>query len=740
MNRSFILGLCCLLMLTATLAAPNAQAQSSTGLRLISEFTIPGSRDVKFPHVDAQNGFAHVSGNANRSDALYWNKRDRQTSISDPFRIGVASGQPDFSTTAITVAPNGEVYYVWINQPDKSIFLRKRDTAGNWGPQRTVVGSSPFPVAVEVGVASNGTIFVVWRDPDRPAKYRTSSNQGVDWTPTTDLGNVAFASPLDIATGPNGRVSVTWTAGEGDRLQVFVGIWNGGGFDVRRVTTLGTDYADSSVTIGPDGRYYVAWRGVEDGVFFSERQPDGSWPRSRLASGKITGTVSVNADEQGNLHFNWIAQPSGGNLLYYAFRTAAGRSIGPIASGNRGSIFNSTSAASVSDAIYAHSVTEEFTGSGLRSRYSLWQGEGNVFGAEPVVEGGATVISRRSTVALTFRGQQGTIIASDVRWRWNGPPTDTSNDSGGWKPFASTIAVPVPQSVLDDTSCKTTTFYTQLRNAQAGLIEPTARSVTFLFDGVVEGTATVRNPFTPSSAALPPDIASVAGAPIGDPRYTRVPLITLDVTSQDDCTDLKSVGVGKNADSIETNYLIDESGFSGVVPMPDFGNLRDGPVPVTVQLRDGAGNRRDFTFTMIFDEGKPVLDTGNPGDIVPSANPRGDIMQNLSFQNINVSDITYGGRGFWGVWIANSRDPVANPATSDDLTWTALRAPGSGRSFTISDWSLATGLAAGEVTPGTYYVYVRFLDGAGNPTDSAISVTLTSNVERPGTYLPLVRR
>lgn len=740
MNRSFILGLCCLLVLTATFAAPTIQAQSSTGLRLLSEFTIPGSREVKFPHVAAKNGFAHVSGNANRSDALYWNKLDRQNSISDPLRLGSAPDQPDFSTTAIAAAPNGDVYYVWINQPDKSIYLRRRDAAGNWGPQRTVVGSSPFPVAVEVAVASNGTIFVAWRDPDRPAKYRTSNNQGTNWSPTTDLDNVAFASPLDIATGPNGRVSITYTAGEGDKLQIFVGIWDGGGFNVRRITTLGTDYADSSVTIGPDGRYYVAWRGVEDGVFFSERQPDGSWPRSRLASGKITGTVSINADEQGNLHFNWIAQPSGGNLLYYAFRTAAGRSIGPIASSNRGSIFNSNSAASVSDAIYAHSVTEEFGGSGLRTRYSLWQGEGNVFGAEPVVEGGATVISRRSTIALTFRGQQGTITPSDVRWRWNSPPTDMADDSGGWRPYAATIAVPVPQSVLDDTSCRTSTFYTQLRNAQAGLVEPTARSVTFLFDGVVEAEAAVRNPFTPNSAALPPEVANVAGAPIGDPRYTRVPLITLEITGQDDCTDLKSVGIGKDANTIETTYLIDESGFRGVVPMPDFGNLRDGPVPVTAQVRDGAGNRRDFTFTMIFDEGKPQLNIGDPGTIVPSPDPGGDLIQDLSFQNINVSDITYGGRGFWGIWIANSRTPVANPATSADLSWTALRAPGTGRSFTIRSWSLANGLAAGDVTAGTYYIYVRFLDGAGNPSDGAITVTLTSNAEQPGTYLPLVRR
>ncbi|MBO9373590.1 MAG: exo-alpha-sialidase, partial [Chloroflexus sp.] len=111
------------------------------------------------------------------------------------------------------------------------------------------------------------------------------------------------------------------------------------------------------------------------------------------------------------------------------------------------------------------------------------------------------------------------------------------------------------------------------------------------------------------------------------------------------------------------------------------------------------------------------------------------------------------GRGFWGVWLANSRTPVADPANDPNLVWFPVEAPGDSNSFTIT-WSLASGLTEDQLTPGPYYVYARILDGAGNPSVSgsagpnsslsaallpAATITL-DQVTFPKVYVPLLQR
>jgi hypothetical protein len=124
-----------------------------------------------------------------------------------------------------------------------------------------------------------------------------------------------------------------------------------------------------------------------------------------------------------------------------------------------------------------------------------------------------------------------------------------------------------------------------------------------------------------------------------------------------------------------------------------------------------------------------------------NSNAQATILTTLSFSNLTVTDNAYPGRGFWGVWLANSREPVSNPATDPDLVWIPVQAPGEGTSFTIANWSLAAGLRPDQRTPGAYYVYARFLDGAGNPTDGYLAATINlTNVTFPRTHLPVTRR
>ena len=265
MLRKIIIALGSLAMLAATLAAPTvpqALAQTSPGLKLITDFRVTHSSDDKYPHVVAFGNEVYASGNADQSSAFVWSKAVTATGFPSPTELGAAGGKPDYSSTSIARGLDGSIYVAWVNQPSRTIYLRQRNPAGTWGAARIVDRDSSFPVTPEVSVSSTGQIFVAWRIPDSPIYYRRSSDGGVTWTPTVGVGDKnAFASLIGLAAGPNGAMGVTFTAGEGDNLQIFVGLWDGTSFAVERATNLGADYADSTISFGPTGKVYVAWRG-----------------------------------------------------------------------------------------------------------------------------------------------------------------------------------------------------------------------------------------------------------------------------------------------------------------------------------------------------------------------------------------------------------------------------------------------------------------------------------------------
>lgn len=747
MLRKTIVALCTIAMLAATFAAMAtvpAQAQGDTGLRLTSEFLVPGSRFVKGPQVVAGFNQVHVSGNAERRDSNVWSKAANATTFPSPFKVAnaEADGKPDWSATAVALGPDGSLYYAWIDMPNRAVNLRVRDPQGAWGPTRRVDGGA-FPYPVQVAVSTTGQVFVAWRDTDRPIRFRTTLDRGVTWSSRQDVVDVvAFNSPPAFAAGPNGRMAVTFVAGVADRLQVFVGVWNGTRFVTNQITPGGADYADASLTYTPDGKLYAAWRGVAEGggnagAFFSEQQPDGSWPRSRLIGGKVVGTVNVDSDEAGNLHVSWVGAPSGDSSVYYAFKPASGPFRGPIGSSDTGAIYNPDGSASLAVNAYNHTVSEEFNGSIVYTRYSLFAADAVDFGGQPVVADGAARVAPATdgTVKLTFRSLTGS--PTQVRWRWGAAPTDAASDSNGWQTLASEMRLPVPEAIRNSTTCQPTTLYTQLRNATT--TENQARSVAVNIDGIVEAQSYLDNPFTRGAAQIT-GLAGIEGAPGGAPNYTRVPLTWLNVISESDCSGITVAGVGPSADKIEQNFVINDGAFGGLVSLPNLAALKPGPVPFVVRIVDGAGNVRLYNLEVILDETKPVL---NAATVTASGSPDGDLIQVLNFQNVSVTDTQYPG-GFWGIWIANAPEPVADPLNDSSLKWTVLEAPDErpGDDFVIDDWSLATGLAKEQLVAGEdYVIYIRFIDGAGNPTDGFVTVPVaSSNVVRPETNLPTIRR
>jgi len=164
-------------------------------------------------------------------------------------------------------------------------------------------------------------------------------------------------------------------------------------------------------------------------------------------------------------------------------------------------------------------------------------------------------------------------------------------------------------------------------------------------------------------------------------------------------------------------------------------------MPVAIQIRDAMNNSVIISRTFIYDRTAPVLDLERGNLQAQPISGAATMIVSLQFTDLSVTDNLYPGRGFWGVWLANSRAARTNPATDPQLVWTPVEAPGEGNSFTVI-WSLATGLPEDQLTPGTYYIYARVLDRAGNPSATVLPVAeiLINKVTFPQMFLPIINR
>jgi hypothetical protein len=748
MSRLLAIGTILIALLVSAIA-PYQSALAQSSLRLITQFNLNNTSQVKFPQVATTGGTVHVTSNNDETDAYYFTKGETATSFGNPFRLGDADGAPDYSSAAVAAAPDGATYAIWINQDSKTIFLRRREANGSFGPVRTVDRDNSFPYNADVVVASDGAIYVAWLEPNRPVRMRRSTDQGASWSGRIGVSDTTgFRDVLDLAAGPNGQVAISFT-GVIEPISVLVGIWNGSSFDTG---VAGNNGASSGLNYGPDGKLYVAWRGVAEsggnsGMFYSERQANGSYPPSRLIGGSVTGAVVVDADSQNNIHFSWLSNAGRDPELYYAFKPAGAAIQNPIVASRDGNFLsNANGFASISDAAYFHVVTEAFTGGTSRVRYSLFAGGAVGTNANPLIEAGATLTRRgdnQVSVGFTVSGS----APNQVRWRWGAAPSDTQFDSPGaqgWTTYENPKLVAVPERIRN--VCGEQVLYTQVR-ISGGATEVNAKSDGIIIDSVVTapGALNAYNPYSFEANNDPIATTAVelaAGkANAGDPKHTRIDAVNIELDNSTDCSGLDNLVIGKTLTNLTSPDQIVNERFDKRVFFPT-NSLTRGRNDFIIRVKDKAGNERDFPDTIFFDDEDPVLSTTAPGTITITLDPQATILADLSFSNINVTDLVYdkSGRKFWGVWLAVSRT-ATNPDTDSTLVWTPLAAPGTSNSFTIENFSLATGLPAGSLTPGDYFVYARFLDGAGNSTTGVINATTTlTEVTQPTTFLPLIRK
>jgi hypothetical protein len=162
---------------------------------------------------------------------------------------------------------------------------------------------------------------------------------------------------------------------------------------------------------------------------------------------------------------------------------------------------------------------------------------------------------------------------------------------------------------------------------------------------------------------------------------------------------------------------------------------------VLFRSTDGAGNTESRELdTLILDTTPPVIASApTPTFTVNAGSYNGSIT--LSGGSI-TDDLFPGATGtqYWGVWVANAVCSGAGscPADTDaSLHWAAVSTP----TYTTLDWNLHDGLNTVATAGGSEYykTYIKFLDGAGNPSASSISFETTVTTTAHKLYVPLIR-
>lgn len=803
MNR-MLLALTILALTVGAWAAPGAQRRAlaqAPAIDFIGQTTVPESGNIKYPQIFGKGDAIHLAGSAGRGDdnfTRYWRKpADGTLNFANPVTLGPARGSPAYATSDVTVAPNGRVYAVGNDTGSESIFLWSSSNGTSWNPddRKTVIRGGGFRVYPHVA-ASNNRLWVVWNQDGR-YRYRTTEDVtgGGGWTGTRLVSDRESFGHPSAAVSPDGsRMAVAYAVSDGD---IYVGIWNGSGFTERRILDNQFYLADPTIAFGPDNRIWVAWRAVEDRLYFTRENDQGNFPVSQFDRAGSYGTVSISVDPQGQAHIFWVGNRGDGWKIYYARQGTDGtlgfRIVDPGAF-----VVHGMGAVTVTDFAYGHGVTEYFVGSGLVTRYYLFRSLGSNCLAQNITIGNALPgtnppVVRDPTVVGTIAHSAGCTPA-EQRVVLNAQ--DANAPAAAW-----TGAYNVPITNLEQ--C-TQTVNVQLRANNRSQFDPQWRSVTFIADPSAAGTPVdtavdVMNP--KMFGVIPPTFSPVApagdlfseGASAGDPGYTRIPQKHLRIADIGDCTGLAAYNVLFENNALFQNGVITGTFASNVALPPQAPNtsLVSGETLFKIQVFDRAGNSFTLPRRMVYDppgnsgEGRPVMDLSQT-NIATDTNTL-TILRELIINTIVVTDNLYV-RGFsvptrgytnnqtppnsndptkqfWGLWIAveylgKGSDAVTQypPLPTGGLTFANLRwqpievpnaAAGARVRFNLFDGVLdrtaaspTNGFGPDLTKDGTYRVYVKALDGAGNASAATYVTTLRLDpgYEVVTIRLPIIRR
>ncbi len=344
----------------------------------------------------------------------------------------------------------------------------------------------------------------------------------------------------------------------------------------------------------------------------------------------------------------------------------------------------------------------------------------------------------------------------------NGDPDQyqLSNDGQNWSQAA---ALPTDNVIrgwqipaASGVACETRTIYGRLIDSAEDLSSDVL-TAQVVHDPGVAASVTVRNPFMYQNVSTAGNVQDLdgSGAFDGDTRYTRDSVYFVGV----------SQGVGECHPPITANL--------GTLTIPEGGTLfpftasdlnEDGTVDVTVVVKDSVEHSSTETRTLIYDDEAPQIlnpQTVSEGGVSfypvdangePLTEPSDSVLVQMRVQNLQVTDNEYGTNGenknWWGFWMGNMMGEAPGGDQMGEMTWLPREISSATEvGENTYDLTFTHNVVSGVVNPivggqeQDYYVCMRVLDGAGNPSVETICsgpITLSEDARFPTTNLPLI--
>lgn len=271
-------------------------------------------------------------------------------------------------------------------------------------------------------------------------------------------------------------------------------------------------------------------------------------------------------------------------------------------------------------------------------------------------------------------------------------------------------------------------IHVQLYDATDSRVDNWVTTSVFVDTGATVGaTASLSNT---STAPYYLDSYSMGGSTYTAAGHTRSTTGILKITGVTDVSGLNTYAVDSGNAVTYLPSMLNQS-------IPVSLNAITSTVGISLTLTDGAKNTETRGMrSLVMDSTPPVVSSNPTLTFTPSS--AGSFAGTLSLSGGSVTDAIYNAtanKAYWGIWVANAVQSGSCPAdTSTDLRWGAV--PIDSASPSVS-WNLLNGLKS-PVASGTYCTYVRFLDGAGNASTTAIQTTTTVSINKNTSFVPVV--
>lgn len=703
--------------------------------------------------VDGNNKTHIVFSTDDPSSQDLWYINNVNGSFSAPQLIQKDVGTDRNPFFTLTLGPNNTLHlvYSWLNN-DKQIYYRQASLSGataNWSAAQRISDSGAKAVAPSLVVDAGGNAYITWSD-QRCGNliynvfYRTRQSSGALSGTSPILSNCGTGQGKSrLVITSNGKAHAVLTSSG----EVYYARLEGSTWVSRNISESPGINSDSPALTTDGTAIYIAWdEGVNGHDIDFRRSIDGgqNWstiiPFSNTPQYAAFPSATYSATSR-RVYVAWQDQTGTGvsqdEIWYREFDPSDGTTT---ASKRLTTLPGTSALPSIAAGPNRAALAWHDRTTGLLQIFDMGGTIAGGCSGTLVLEGGA-IRTKKNPISgvVTPSGCSPDQMQISV----DAPPTGATPKD----PFSSNISVTIPANGR----CSHTVYVQLYANGVTG--SPAQASI--IVDNTVDATVQALNPHM---ANLPKiytpiinDIVSQQGASDGAPNYTRDRGFFLSINDNGDCVGLTEFDVeGGSPGDVQNNA------FGGVVALP--GDSSAGMKQFHVVISDTLANQQTFPentmFGMVYDpantypsqsvtntDGLPVLASG--GAFVDDSGTQGSILRTLTFSNISVTDNQYGqhgenlpaGKQFWGVWLANSRQD--NDAGNPNLQWFPVPVPVPDVSFSVQ-WNLFNGLGYGPDPnrAGDYYVYARFLDGAGNPSEGFLKAHLTLD---PGYQLPMVQ-